>query len=229
MGEGLDPYRIKKLWKTYKKGPQHHGQIQVRAEWWIMWRRVAAGLSPGQQRQISQDLSPSMLDHKRSGGRGRMSAQERLEIWMAVANLEALQAEDKARWGAQLLSELVPKRVKAQHFWALSRLGARQPLYASIDRVIPPRVVLGWIDKLLAERWKNPRPVVAATIQMARLTGDQVRDLPESQLVRIRSALRDLGASKTSLAPLEEMLPLDGRDESAVFGEDLPGGIVMRK
>lgn len=231
LGEGLDPHRLKRLWKIYKKGPQHHGQGQVRAEWWIMWRRVGAGLSPGQQRQISQDLSPVLLDRKRSGGRsgGRITAQERLEIWMALANLEAMQVDDKVRWGAQLLSELQPQRVKAQHFWALSRLGARQLLYGSIDRVVPPQIAGEWIQRLLKSKWRNPRPVIAALVHMARRTGDQVRDLPVTQLAEVRVALKKLGATEAALKPLEQVTPLGQREESVAFGEDLPGGIVMRR
>jgi molecular chaperone DnaK (HSP70) len=230
LGEGLDPHRLKKLWKIYKKGPQHHGQGQVRAEWWIMWRRVGAGLSPGQQRQISQDLSPLLLDRKHSGGRsgGRIATQERLEIWMALANLEAMQGDDKVRWGAQLLSELQPKRVKAQHFWSLSRLGARQLLYGSIDRVVPSQVAGEWIERLLKGKWRNPRPVIAAIVHMARRTGDQVRDLPGAQLEAIQSALEKLGATDEALQPLEQVIPLGRREERVAFGEDLPGGIVMR-
>ncbi|MDJ0782714.1 MAG: Hsp70 family protein [Desulfosarcinaceae bacterium] len=230
LGEGFDPHRIKNLWKIYKKGPQHHGQAQVRTEWWIMWRRVAAGLSPGQQRQFSQDLSPILLESKRTGshGGGRISAQERLEMWMAIANLEALHADDKVRWGAQLLNELHPKRAKAQHFWALARLGARQLLYGSIDRVVPAGVAVEWIERLLEKKWRNPRPVAAAVIQMARRTGDQVRDLRTAQLATFSSALMDLGASHEATEPLRVILPLNPREESAAFGEQLPAGIVMR-
>lgn len=227
LGEGLDPHRLKKLWKIYKKGPQHKGQGQVRAEWWIMWRRVAAGLSPGQQRQISQDLSPVLLDGKRSAG--RLTAQERLEVWMALANLEAMQVDDKVRWGTQLLGELHPKRVKAQHFWSLSRLGARQLLYGSIDRVVSPRVAGEWIETLLEGKWRNPRPVIAAVVHMARRTGDRVRDLPGAQLEGVVSALKKLGAADEALQPLETVVPLGRREENVAFGEDLPGGIVMRR
>ena len=43
IGEGLDPHRVKTLWKQYKKGPVHATAPQVRLEWWILWRRLAAG------------------------------------------------------------------------------------------------------------------------------------------------------------------------------------------
>ncbi len=57
IGESLDKQRLQRLWKLYPNGPVHGKNPRVRLEWWIMWRRVAAGLTQGQQRQFFQDLS----------------------------------------------------------------------------------------------------------------------------------------------------------------------------
>ena len=38
----------------------------------------------------------------------------------------------------------------------------------------------------------------------------------------------DLGASHEATEPLRVILPLNPREESAAFGEQLPAGIVMR-
>jgi molecular chaperone DnaK (HSP70) len=94
LGHGYDGERVKKLWKIYKKGPVFTNNAQVKKEWWILWRRVAAGLTPGQQRQFFQDQA-SVLDPKNPKTASKTSPQERIEIWMAMANMERLPVNDK--------------------------------------------------------------------------------------------------------------------------------------
>jgi hypothetical protein len=86
FGDGFDEYRVKSLWKIHKHGAIHSKNAQVCSEWWILWRRVAGGLSAGQQRQFIQELAPIIMPKK--GTKSRLPHQERLEIWMAVANME---------------------------------------------------------------------------------------------------------------------------------------------
>jgi len=53
----LDDHRIRNLWKIFNDGPVHAKNVQVRSEWWVLWRRVAGGLSANQQRQVLQVIS----------------------------------------------------------------------------------------------------------------------------------------------------------------------------
>ncbi len=227
FGDGFDEHRIKQLWKLYKPGPVYPNNAQVRAEWWIFWRRLAGGLKAGQQRQIIQDLSPIMLSKK--GGKAKISPQERLEIWMAVANLELLLDKDKRKWGEQLLWELSPKKAKPQELWALSRLGAREPLYGPVDRVVSPEAVAIWLRKLMAQDWRNPKPVINALVQMARKTGDRTRDLGEDPLGEVLDWLRAQGADEKQLHPLQEVVPLQKGEQKAIYGESLPSGLLLRR
>ncbi len=43
-GFPLDEVRIKALWPIFHQGVKHTKDVQCWAEWWILWRRVAAGL-----------------------------------------------------------------------------------------------------------------------------------------------------------------------------------------
>ena len=229
LADGADPLRMKALWRLYGRGPLHPNKAQVRSEWWIMWRRVAAGLTPGQQRQFIQDLAPLLLP-KKSPPR-KISPQERLEMWMAAANMEHLQAKEKTRWGGALLGELTPKKSKPQHFWALSRFGARELLYGSVDRVVPPAEVAGWVDILLSNDWRDPKPVAAALAQICRRTGDRTRDLDPSTRHQVVEWMTANGDPATVMARhldiVREVVPLAQQDEGLIFGEDLPSGIVM--
>ena len=52
----LDEIRIKALWPVFHQGVKHVKDVQCWAEWWILWRRVAAGPEPAAPRR---DLSPA--------------------------------------------------------------------------------------------------------------------------------------------------------------------------
>ncbi len=58
FGAPLDDWRMKEIWKIYPLGLQFPRQAQCRSEWWIFWRRVAGGLTAGQQWHIYQNLLP---------------------------------------------------------------------------------------------------------------------------------------------------------------------------
>lgn len=226
LGHGFDPDRVKKLWKIYKKGPAFANASQVKKEWWIMWRRVAAGLNAGQQRQFFQDLVQT-LDPKNTKNAPKIQAQEKLEIWMAMANMERLPVNDKVRLGRVLLSELHPQKSLPQHIWALSRFGLRDPLYGSVERVVTPSEVTDWIKKLMALNYHDPAPVAAALVRMARKTGDRMRDVDEKTVSAIRDYMATHKIPEKTAKPLCDVIARDQGEESAAFGESLPAGIML--
>ena len=223
MGEGFDPHRIKKLWKIYKKGPIHANAPQVRAEWWIMWRRVAAGLSPGQQRQFFQDILPLLVLKKKS----RIPRQEFTEMWMATASMERLHVKDKIILGRQLISQFATRKPHPQLLWALSRIGARDLLYGSIDRVTPPTEVAGWVEMILSLTWKNPKPVVEMLSQLCRKTGDPLRDLAPETSDNIVDWIASAGDYPEPLARITQHASRKQKERNAIFGETLPAGLVL--
>jgi len=225
FGDGFDERRLQSLWKVYLQGPAFPKNGQVRSEWWILWRRVAGGLKPGQQRQVLQDLTP-LIFPKKSGG-SKVSPQERVEIWMAVANMERLSAKDKIKWGRQLLAEIQPGKAKPQTLGALSLLGARELLYGSVDRVIPSEEVAGWILRLVAGDWKKPLPVGAALGQLARRTGDRVRDVSPAVAAKVLEWMGRHDGLHASARLVKEVVPVARQEESTLFGESLPSGIVL--
>ncbi|HMA66810.1 MAG TPA: molecular chaperone DnaK, partial [Desulfosalsimonadaceae bacterium] len=224
FGDGMDAHRIKSLWKIYKQAVTFSNNAQARAEWWILWRRVAGGLSAGQQRQIYQDIRPLLLPKKNA--KTRLQSQERLEVWMAAANMERLMAKDKTELGRQLLADLHPKKTKPQYLWVLSRIGAREPLYGPVDRVVDAGEVSRWIGSLLAVEWKNPVPVCPALAQMARKTGDRARDIDADLQEQVVAYLNRHGMEE-HLRYVTSVVELEKHDETTVFGESLPSGIVL--
>ncbi|MFO7598297.1 MAG: Hsp70 family protein [Candidatus Desulfacyla sp.] len=227
FGDPLDEHRMENLWKMFHKGWMHGKHAQVRSEWWVMWRRVAGGLSAGQQVKVLQEIS-SLIRPGKGSKRGRSAPQEHMEIWMAVANLERIPVNDKVVWGGLLLDGLRPGKTRPQYWWSVSRIGAREPLYGPIDRVVSPDVIASWIDGILKVEWRDPKPVGAALAQMARLTGDRKRDLDPELVQRVIDWLAPQEGSEPYIRPLKEVVSLDRHEETLIFGESLPLGIRLR-
>jgi len=226
FGDGMDDHRMQLLWKINKQGIHYKKNTQVNNEWWILWRRVAAGLVSGKQRQFIQDLRPRLMPKK--GTKVRIPDQERIEIWMAVANMERLIVKDKIEFGRLLLSELRPKKCRPQLLWAISRIGARELLYGPIDRVVPPKEVEAWISQILDKEWKNQKPVGAALAQMARKTGDRMRDIDPLMMDQVIQWLKEKDL-KGEADFLTSVKPLASIEESTIFGESLPSGLVLHE
>jgi len=225
FGDSLDSQRIKSLWKIYSKGQVHKNNVQIASEWWIIWRRIAGGLKSGQQRQFIQDLSPLIMPKKAKSI--KLPPQEIIEIWMAVANMEKLLVKDKIKLGRTLLGGLKPKKTTPQLFWALSRIGARELLYGSADRVIPPEEAKSWIDSILEQNWNNQKTVGKALIQIARKTGDRVRDLEPTVVDKVIDWLSRNSMLNDTAKCLKQVIPMAGDEETEVFGEALPSGFVL--
>jgi molecular chaperone DnaK (HSP70) len=227
IGESFDQQRMRQLWRLYPGGAAFARHPRVRLEWWIMWRRVAAGLTPGQQRQFFQDVSVFLLGKK--GEIKKVTPQEHLEIWMAVANMEKLYQKEKTELGRKLLAVTSAKKLKTQHLWALSRLGARELLYGPADRVIPPSEVSKWVDQLISYSWSNPNTAGRTVSQLARKTGDRSRDLDENVQADILDWMAQNDMPQDRKRRVREIVPLAYQDQSAIFGESLPQGIVLRE
>ncbi len=226
FGDGFDENRVKQVWRLYKNGPVYTKNPQVRCEWWILWRRVAGGLRPGQQRQILQDLTPRVMPKK--GGKVRLTPAEHREIWMLIANLEHLITKDKLKCGEAIFNYLkTNKKPAPQYVWALSRIGAREMLYASVDRVLPPQNTAPWIRGLMALKSVDAKPLSSALLSMGRLTGDRIRDLAPDLREEMRACLNRLPVSVASDC-LDEVMPLVPEAASDAFGEALPAGLVLK-
>ena len=80
-GFPLDDIRIKALWPIFHQGVKHIKDVQCWAEWWILWRRVAAGLQRPHHEEIHRRLAPFLLPAKGSSpakkaGRPKPEAHE---------------------------------------------------------------------------------------------------------------------------------------------------------
>jgi hypothetical protein len=224
FGDALDEHRCRSLWPLFQKGLAFPKNQQARQEWWVLWRRVAGGLTAGQHRQIIQTIGPIIRPKK---GPVKVATQEALEIWMLIGNLERLLVKDKVDFGRHLLQSVKPGKTKPQELWALSRLGARELLYGPLDRVIPVDEAVNWIDSLLSGDWKNPRPAAQALCLLARKTGDLKRDVPPTTAKRVEEWLKTHNATEQQIKLVTNPVADDRQLQEEQFGEVLPAGIVL--
>ena len=231
FGDPLDEWRMKQIWKLHFEGIVHNNNQQVRSEWWIFWRRVAGGLTAGKQTQIFQQIYPALgIAASRKSGRGKslkLSSHEANEVWMMLGNFELLRPEEKIKLGNYLCQELNVKNPR--ELWTISRIGARQPFYGPLNRIVPPEAVVPWVELLLNRFAENPKLIAQVLVQLAKKTNDRTRDIPETLFEKIISSLQTLPDSQTWLNRLTQLTGANEQEERDwVFGESLPSGLILK-
>lgn len=232
FGYPVDEWRVQQAWKLYLQGLEHRRQEQCRSEWWIFWRRVAGGLTAGQQRQIYEEIGP-VLDPLRKAKPSRlfperMGHREELEVWMTLANLERLANETKTALGRLLLKKLEREKPDRQLVWSLGRLGSRQPIYGPIDRVASASEVEDWISRLQRLDLEATPSIAQSLVTLARATGDRARDVSEAARESIGSWVARVEDSDRLLELLRDPhASLDTAEQDWLFGEHLPSGLML--
>ncbi len=114
--------------------------------------------------------------------------------------------------------------------WCLGRLGARVPLYGPANTVVPPEVAGRWITALLDRSFADGRETTDALFalaQMARVSGDRVRDVDETLRQRVIERLEALGADETILRPVRAYHELEAEQQGEALGDALPSGLRL--
>ncbi|QOH39873.1 Hsp70 family protein [Burkholderia cepacia] len=228
FGHPLDAWRIEQLWPLFDDGIQYVTDGQVWSEWWTLWRRVAGGLDDDAQAQVRDAiafLEPS--DDKRRKlpfDPGKVGPADMTRL---SASLERLPVERKVELAERLIAQLQKPAERALCAWALGRIGARRPFYGSAHSVVPAEVAGGWLDALFALDWKQVEPAAFAAAQIARMTGDRSRDLPDVTRDAVIKRLSAANASPAWIDMVREAIAFDEADTVRVFGETLPAGLKL--
>ena len=231
-GAPLDSWRSRVMWGVFNEHLAFPKQEPNRLAWWIVWRRIAGGMANGQQEQIydrvAQLLLPSTKQAKKLA-EAKPSKQELAEMWRAVASMERLQIGTKSKLGDELIARMETRkgREDATHLWALSRLGARVPLYGPLNAVVPPSQIKQWLQPLLTWDWPEPEKVALPLAQLARRTGDRSRDLDDATRAKLADHLRLLPGGDRAVVLVEQVVALEAREERVVLGDTLPAGLRL--
>jgi hypothetical protein len=223
-GSAADEWRISELRKVYAAGVAFPKDIQCQVEWLVLWQRTAAGFTAGQQRELAQRVAGQVGVGQRKPP--RLNAQIERESWRLLGGLERLDAGQRAKLGSELLARTGRDPGNAAALWALSRFGARAPLYGPLNTVIPPDVAERWIDSLLGFKALSA-DVAAAVLLIGARTGDPARDISNDVAARAFERLQAAGVDPDVLHGLREPVAQDRVDAGRVFGESLPEGLRL--
>src|SRR5207244_2667919 len=168
FGAAKDPWRITEARKIYAAGVLFPSAIQNRAEWIVLWQRVAGGFSTGQQLELARrTMSDVGVGAKKARG---LTPQIERESWRLLASLERLDAPTRVKVGDELLARVERDPTSASLLWAVGRLGARVPLYGPLNSVVPPRDAARWLRRLASLK-RLTADVAAALVHLGALTG----------------------------------------------------------
>ena len=224
-GYAVDDWRAAQTWRLSEKKVAHPRNELCRAEWWILWRRIAGGLTAGQQRALAAPL----LAEIRKGATNGWGSHETAEIRRLLGSLEWLDVPSKLDLGGRLLASLTADaagRQRAQ-VWTLGRLGARVPLYGPLNTLLPTESVEPWIERLT--HLPGPDEEVAfALVQLARRTGDRFRDVSDAVRDSVVGWLERHNASGHFINLVRAGGELRSEERNEAFGESLPYGLELK-
>lgn len=223
-GYTVDDWRVQQTWKLFFVGTVFPRNEMCRAEWCILWRRIAGGLSAGHQRALAEPFASVFR-----GRKGQRGPHETAEIWRLLGGLELLplsfKLEIAAHLTAQLARRLEPSLLKAG-WWAFGRLGARVPVYGPLNTLVPTETVETWLEQIISAPPNHPEALFAA-VQMSRRTGDRYRDIDEALRARVLAWLEAHDTPAAQIQLVREVGELEAAEEQQVFGESLPPGLHL--
>ncbi len=228
FGYPLDEWRVEQLWSLFDDGIQYVNESQVWSEWWTLWRRAAGGLDESAQLRVLDAMAylqtAAQSRHKLPFDVSKTGFTDMVRL---SASLERIPVERKIELGESVLTRLKKPAENHQSWWAVGRIGARRPFYGSAHSVVPPDVAALWLNTILALDWKKVDPAAFAAVQIARMTGDRSRDLPEDVRHAVVRKLEAANAPRAWITMVSETVELDDADEGRVFGESLPAGLKL--
>jgi molecular chaperone DnaK (HSP70) len=240
FGDPLDRFRVDRLWKLMNTQAKASGQGKAATQttrpaeggggdWWIMWRRVAGGLNTGLQNTLYARARPILLPAKGKAA-VKPPANELTEMWRCVASLERLDVKVKEQLGNALLKSLRRSPAPNHAFFALTRLGARRLFYGPLNAVVHPEIVQQWLSAILPFEPGHASERAAwqfCIAQLARRCGQRALDLDDGHRTSAIAALKSHHAPPRLVRAVEDVIELEGTEQSELFGESLPIGLRL--
>lgn len=221
FGVAGDDLRLDRLWRLYETGPCFPGR-RIKTQEYILWRRVAGGLS----RERQDKLVAGELDRLRGGKAPaelvRLAGSLELisyDMRTELVNLFIDEAEALARTGQPC----------APYLAALGLLLNRAPLYAGPETVVSPDLVERAYTAFRSFDWTKPELLELQTLflRAARVVDDRGLDLSQSLRNSIAAKLESSGVAPPRTAKIRGFVPVGVSDRASIYGESLPPGLVL--
>jgi hypothetical protein len=222
FGVTMDEVRIDNLWRIVTNGPNFPGK-RTRLQEYILWRRLAGGLSRAQQELL---LAPDIdkIRHRRACPP---------ELIRMAGSFERLGQELKVELAERLIEMVIGLASQRKHcapyITALGLVLNRTPLYTGPESVLPPALVEQAYDALQRFDWNDQEvaEVQVLFLRAARATNDRRLDLPKSLRNKIADRLEKCGIAPVKASRLREAAPVGRAERLSLYGEALPPGLVL--
>ena len=222
FGVAMDESRIDALWRICSAGLSFPGK-RTKLQEYILWRRVAGGLS----RERQEIVLAAEIDKIREG---KVCPPELIRM-----------AGSFERLGHELKTELVERFIEmavdlasqrkhcAPYLTALGLLLNRTPFYSGPESVAPPVLVEQVYEALRAFDWKDPEfaEVQVLFLRAARAVDDRRLDLPKSLRHKIAARLEKCGIAPVKTGRLRKAMQIERTERISLFGEALPPGLIL--
>jgi len=226
FGDPLDAARVGALAPLFDERLAFPGEARGWQQFWIAWRRTAAGLDEAVQTRIRDFVDPYLAPAEAGLKKPKKPALSLDDALDMASSLERVDARRRAELGGWVLERTWTDR--DPRLWAaIGRLGARVPAYASAHHVVGPHVAERWLDHLLREKWDAVPTAAQAAVQLARRTGDRARDVGDRVRREVEQRLVALGASEPWLRAVREVVAVEESERAAFFGDSLPLGLRL--
>ena len=216
-----DEARVAELWRLRALGLAFPRDAAVATQAFILWRRVAAGLSAAQQAELWEKWQHPLR-----------SADAPPELIRAAASLERLPPATRRELLARLLDR-IPRLPAAQlepWLWALGRLLARVPLCGDPATVLPPDCLPPVLETLKKLKPGIHTPVAAAAlVQAVRCTGERSLDASSEVQAAARALLTRWEATPAQLERISAPLTPDATVWQQLAGDRLPPGLHLAR
>jgi molecular chaperone DnaK (HSP70) len=233
FGYPLDEWRGEQTFRLFKEGVNARAETSVWREYWILWRRIAGGLTELQQGELwdfikphlARQVPPKAKNASKPKGPQPQGIDEMVRTAAALEEISPGEKELFGRWIVERLKD--PKLRNGPWAWALGRLGARVPIHGSVHRTVDPERAAEWVQLLLELGLSKIEGAPFAVAQLARLTGDRARDLEAPLRLRVVEALRHQEAPERWQQMVTEVTQLEAADEARALGDTLPVGLRL--
>ena len=102
---------------------------------------------------------------------------------------------------------------------------------APANTVVHPQNVTPWVEAILVYPLNSSREskdAIFALSQMAQVSGDRARDLPDSLREQVVERLLALGADEATVRPVREYHEVERSQQNQALGDALPVGLRLR-
>ena len=234
FGYAMDDWRVETMWDLLL-GKLIHSTPEVRNQWWIMWRRIAGGLSGGQQNALVAQLLSSIrqtaqqtISGKGKGGVVALHEKDAAEIWRVLGAFEQLPPSVRRELGDIVLLFLSRPKMQPVYeslLWAFGRMGSRVPLNGNAQSTVNRETAERWVKKLMSMQLDDLQSLPLAVMQLSRRTDDRFIDLPEDSRQEAAEYLKQMGGQRAFVKLIKDGGQADQDTKEALFGDSLPLGL----